>query len=57
MAFWLLTINHAAMRIAAPAFVYALALLKIRFPSSSAAPSNEYLYEDENLLTTKEGTQ
>lgn len=28
--FWLLTINHAAMRIAAPAFVYALALLSVQ---------------------------
>lgn len=28
--FWLLTINHAAMRIAAPAFVYALTLLSIQ---------------------------
>lgn len=27
--FWLLTINHAAMRLAAPAFVYSLSLLKI----------------------------
>lgn len=27
--FWLLTINHAAMRIAAPAFVYSLTLLKV----------------------------
>lgn len=27
--FWLLTINHAAMRIAAPAFVYALSLLYV----------------------------
>lgn len=27
--FWLLTINHAAMRIAAPAFVYALMLLHV----------------------------
>jgi hypothetical protein len=25
----LLTINHAAMRIAAPAFIYSLALLKV----------------------------
>jgi O-antigen ligase len=57
MVFWFLTINHAAMRIAAPAFVYALALLKIRFPSSSAAPSNEYISEDENLLITEAGTQ
>lgn len=31
MVFWLLTINHAAMRIAAPAFIYALALLKVKF--------------------------
>ena len=29
VAFWLLTINHAAMRIAAPAFVYSLSLLKV----------------------------
>jgi hypothetical protein len=27
--FWLLTINHAAMRTAAPAFVYALSILKV----------------------------
>ncbi len=27
--FWFLTINHAAMRLAAPAFIYALAVLKI----------------------------
>ena len=27
--FWLMTINHAAMRIAAPAFVYSLSLLKV----------------------------
>jgi hypothetical protein len=29
LLFWLLTINHAAMRIAAPAFVYSLSLLKV----------------------------
>jgi O-antigen ligase len=29
LVFWLLTINHAAMRIAAPAFVYSLSLLKV----------------------------
>jgi hypothetical protein len=33
--FWFLTINHAAMRTAAPAFVYALSLLVIRFEKSS----------------------
>lgn len=31
VTFWLLTINHAAMRTAAPCFVYALSLLKVRF--------------------------
>lgn len=29
--FWILTINHAAMRLAAPAFIYALSLLKVQF--------------------------
>lgn len=29
LTFWLLTINHAAMRIAAPAFIYSLSLLKV----------------------------
>lgn len=35
--FWLLTINHAAMRIAAPAFVYALTLLlvEVRIPEKT----------------------
>lgn len=32
--FWLLTINHAAMRLAAPAFIYALTLLKIHIPKN-----------------------
>lgn len=31
LSFWLLTINHAAMRTAAPAFIYSLSLLKVRF--------------------------
>ncbi|MFC0605111.1 O-antigen ligase family protein [Winogradskyella pulchriflava] len=30
LAFWFATINHSAMRIAAPGFIYALALLNIR---------------------------
>jgi hypothetical protein len=30
LAFWFLTLNHAAMRTAAPAFIYALTLLKIQ---------------------------
>lgn len=31
MIFWFLTINHAAMRTASPSFIYALALLKVKF--------------------------
>ena len=30
VAFWILTINHAAMRLAAPAFVYSLSLLNVQ---------------------------
>ena len=36
-AFWILTINHAAMRLAAPAFVYALSLLNVRFTEENEA--------------------
>jgi len=32
--FWLLTINHSAMRIAAPAFIYGLCLLNIKYEES-----------------------
>lgn len=37
LLFWFLTINHAAMRIAAPAFIYALSLLKVHFISNNIA--------------------
>jgi hypothetical protein len=30
LLFWLLTINHAAMRTAAPAFIYSLSLLNVQ---------------------------
>ena len=36
VVFWLLTINHAAMRLAAPAFIYALSLLKVQFVDETA---------------------
>lgn len=36
--FWLLTINHAAMRIAAPAFIYALSLLKVTLTNETETP-------------------
>lgn len=45
MTFWLLTINHAAMRIAAPAFVYGLALLKVRFSDPKDAVEDEVFEE------------
>lgn len=38
VAFWFLTINHAAMRTAAPAFVYSLSLINVYF---GAAPKNK----------------
>ena len=36
VVFWILTINHAAMRLAAPAFIYALSLLKVQFVDETA---------------------
>lgn len=39
--FWLLTINHAAMRIAAPAFVYALSLLSVHITLPQKANKSE----------------
>lgn len=39
LVFWLLTINHAAMRIAAPAFIYALSLLKVKFIDEKDPPT------------------
>lgn len=36
--FWILTINHAAMRLAAPAFIYALSLLKVQFVDETTIP-------------------
>lgn len=32
IVFWILTINHAAMRLAMPAFIYSLSLLKVYLP-------------------------
>jgi hypothetical protein len=46
LIFWLLTINHAAMRIAAPAFVYSLSLLKVTFDEEQLG----HAVNDENNL-------
>lgn len=45
LCFWLLTINHAAMRIAAPAFIYGLSLLRVHF---GELPKAVHLYESGN---------
>jgi hypothetical protein len=39
--FWLLTINHAAMRTAAPAFVYSLSLLNVQLGNPTRKVKNE----------------
>ncbi|MFE3871867.1 O-antigen ligase family protein [Flavobacterium sp. ZS1P70] len=39
--FWLLTINHAAMRTAAPAFVYSLSLLNVQLGSANRVKKDE----------------
>ena len=39
--FWLLTINHAAMRTAAPAFVYSLSLLNVQLGSPNRVKKDE----------------
>lgn len=41
LAFWFITINHSSMRIAAPAFIYGLALLNVKHekPSLRRKPS------------------
>lgn len=41
VAFWFLTINHAAMRIAAPAFVYSLSLLNVQLGSPRRVTNEE----------------
>lgn len=41
LTFWFLTINHAAMRTASPAFIYALSLLKVRFEDEETALHRE----------------
>ena len=35
LVFWFATINHSAMRIAAPGFIYGLALLNLRYEKRS----------------------
>lgn len=55
MVFWLLTINHAAMRIAAPGFVYGLALLRVKFFSSEEEDSSPRPSPKERELGKKDG--
>ncbi|PWA07487.1 O-antigen ligase family protein [Flavobacterium psychrotolerans] len=39
--FWIMTINHAAMRLAAPAFIYSLSLLKVAFNEEKSIMHSE----------------
>jgi O-antigen ligase len=41
LGFWLLTISHSATRIAAPAFIYVLALLQINFNGKDSIIEND----------------
>ena len=41
VAFWFLTINHAAMRTAVPAFVYSLSLLNVQLVSPTKVKKEE----------------
>jgi len=42
--FWFLTINHSAMRIAAPAFIYGLCLLNIQYKNRVSKKENKQLH-------------
>ena len=39
--FWFLTINHSSMRVAAPAFLYALALLNVMHEPKNTVPRQQ----------------
>ena len=43
IVFWLLTINHAAMRMAAPAFIYSLSLLKVEINQDKRLNSKQFM--------------
>tara|TARA_R110001583_G_scaffold120213_2_gene271468 strand:- start:584 stop:1438 length:855 start_codon:yes stop_codon:yes gene_type:complete len=49
--FWLLTINHSAMRIAAPAFIYGLCLLNITYESKKTKDKNASNMVREHITT------
>ena len=52
LLFWLLTINHAAMRIAAPAFLYGLCLLSVTYPKSKAQKSTKTANSTKQIATS-----
>ncbi|WP_169711506.1 O-antigen ligase family protein [Nonlabens spongiae] len=53
LIFWFATINHSAMRNAAPSFLYALALLKIKEPEIVKTDEEEEVNESPNLRNQK----
>lgn len=48
LVFWILTINHAAMRLAAPAFVYALSLLHV-YGIEKPKNANQVILKDQKI--------
>lgn len=44
LVFWLLTINHSAMRIAFPSFIYGLSLLNVNFQTKKIVKNNDTVH-------------
>ena len=47
LVFWLLTINHSAMRIAFPSFIYGLCLLDVNFQKKKNSNSNATIHREQ----------
>jgi O-antigen ligase len=47
LVFWLLTINHSAMRIAFPSFIYGLCLLDVNFQKKKNLNSNATIHREQ----------
>lgn len=47
LIFWLLTINHSAMRIAFPSFIYGLSLLNVDFQKKKRLKPNDIIHREQ----------
>lgn len=50
LLFWFLTLNHTSMRVALPAFIYALSLLKVQFNEKTPLPRKQTLQKRHQSL-------